>query len=292
MDGLLIEPVSSIFDRLRKNLSDNRRFVLERVAKGPNSRNAASHYVDARAIESVPGRAGLVRPARGIPLAGRVLLGFPKLRPRLPEPPKRPERSCNDLLYTLAAGQDVHRPDSPSSESRSENPLGSKDVADAMLLQSPDHLSHLLRRGIASVFDAVEKRGIKKIEVKIHLRVEWRIEIVPRSRMLLDPNVFSVLKLIRQPKRPLTPQRLAETGWRSKVRPAVLPLYQSPPAPEGLLLGESRSQPKRMSAGSELTAIRRGLGELVMLRNIMRPTHATRIGRVQKSHGSLPCLRQ
>lgn len=55
MDGLLIEPVPPIFDHLRKNFGDNQRFFLEQVAIGANSGKAGFCYVDARAIESLPG---------------------------------------------------------------------------------------------------------------------------------------------------------------------------------------------------------------------------------------------
>jgi FkbM family methyltransferase len=52
--GLLIEPVPFLFERLQKNFSDNKRFVLERVAIGANSRAATFYYVDEKAMDSIP----------------------------------------------------------------------------------------------------------------------------------------------------------------------------------------------------------------------------------------------
>ncbi len=52
--GLLIEPVPVIFDRLRKNFSDSRRFILERVAIGAHRGKATFYYVDGKAIDSLP----------------------------------------------------------------------------------------------------------------------------------------------------------------------------------------------------------------------------------------------
>jgi len=52
--GLLIEPVPFIFDRLRKNFGDEKRFLLEQVAIGANIGQAAFFYVDAKAAEVIP----------------------------------------------------------------------------------------------------------------------------------------------------------------------------------------------------------------------------------------------
>jgi len=52
--GLLIEPVPFIFDRLRKNFGDSKRYILEQVAIGANTGKATFYYVDGRAIDSIP----------------------------------------------------------------------------------------------------------------------------------------------------------------------------------------------------------------------------------------------
>ncbi len=52
--GLLIEPVPFIFDRLRKNFADDRRFILEQVAIGTKPGQTTFYYVDEKAIESIP----------------------------------------------------------------------------------------------------------------------------------------------------------------------------------------------------------------------------------------------
>jgi FkbM family methyltransferase len=52
--GLLIEPVPFIFDRLRRNFSDSKRYILERVAIGAITGKATFYYVDGKAIDSIP----------------------------------------------------------------------------------------------------------------------------------------------------------------------------------------------------------------------------------------------
>src|SRR5580698_5805243 len=52
--GLLIEPVPVIFDKLRKNFGDSRRYILEQVAIGAHRGKATFYYVDGRAIDSLP----------------------------------------------------------------------------------------------------------------------------------------------------------------------------------------------------------------------------------------------
>jgi FkbM family methyltransferase len=52
--GLLIEPVPYVFDRLRANFHDARRFSLEQVAIGASAGQAAFYYVDAKAMASLP----------------------------------------------------------------------------------------------------------------------------------------------------------------------------------------------------------------------------------------------
>jgi FkbM family methyltransferase len=46
--------VPFIFDRLRKNFGDEKRFLLEQVAIGANIGQAAFFYVDAKAAEVIP----------------------------------------------------------------------------------------------------------------------------------------------------------------------------------------------------------------------------------------------
>jgi FkbM family methyltransferase len=53
--GLLIEPVPYVFDRLRANFHDARRFSLEQVAIGASAGQAVFYYVDAEAMASIPG---------------------------------------------------------------------------------------------------------------------------------------------------------------------------------------------------------------------------------------------
>lgn len=52
--GLLIEPVPDIFQRLRQNFADTRRFRLEQVAIGSADVEAIFHHVDPRAREHIP----------------------------------------------------------------------------------------------------------------------------------------------------------------------------------------------------------------------------------------------
>jgi FkbM family methyltransferase len=52
--GLLIEPVPYVFDRLRTNFRDSRRFSLEQVAIGASIGQAAFYYVDAKAAATIP----------------------------------------------------------------------------------------------------------------------------------------------------------------------------------------------------------------------------------------------
>jgi FkbM family methyltransferase len=53
-NGLLIEPVPFIFERLRKNFGGKERFVLEQIAIGAKPGTAPFYYVDARAIDNIP----------------------------------------------------------------------------------------------------------------------------------------------------------------------------------------------------------------------------------------------
>ena len=51
--GLLIEPVPDLFQRLRQNFSDTRRFLLEQVAIGSASDEAIFYHVDPKAREHI-----------------------------------------------------------------------------------------------------------------------------------------------------------------------------------------------------------------------------------------------
>ncbi len=53
--GLLIEPVPDIFQRLRQNFADFRRFQLEQVAIGSEHEQVAFYHLDPRARECIPG---------------------------------------------------------------------------------------------------------------------------------------------------------------------------------------------------------------------------------------------
>jgi FkbM family methyltransferase len=52
--GLLIEPVPFVFERLRANYPDTRRYTLEQVAIGPARGTATFYYVDEKARQSHP----------------------------------------------------------------------------------------------------------------------------------------------------------------------------------------------------------------------------------------------
>jgi FkbM family methyltransferase len=52
--GLLIEPVPFVFDRLRKNFGDSRKYIVEQVAIGASTGKATFYYVDGKAIDSLP----------------------------------------------------------------------------------------------------------------------------------------------------------------------------------------------------------------------------------------------
>jgi len=114
--GLLIEPVPFIFDRLRKNFGEGPRFMLEQIAIGPNSGQAAFYYVDAKAIDCLPGlpvwydqlgsfdRNHIVRQLNGV-LAPFIRECLVEVR-RLPEVLK--QRGIRDvhLLHIDAEGYD------------------------------------------------------------------------------------------------------------------------------------------------------------------------------------------
>lgn len=51
--GLLIEPVPYIFERLRTNFKESRRFIFEQVAIGVTAGEADFYYVDAKAREKI-----------------------------------------------------------------------------------------------------------------------------------------------------------------------------------------------------------------------------------------------
>jgi FkbM family methyltransferase len=53
--GLLIEPVPYCFDRLRANFQDSQRFSFEQVAIGTPVGEGTFYYVDAKAIQKIPG---------------------------------------------------------------------------------------------------------------------------------------------------------------------------------------------------------------------------------------------